>query len=225
MPVELPQELVGKKGLAIVKAYSSPEFMYTALSELEDAFVRLLKYKFGWMKLENEIDNEPVVRPSYSLLDREFYSIVVEASINQIGNQGLGYNMRELTYQPDEDDPNNYWIYWVASGDAIMTVELFCRGPHHLAVSHIADWTLAALMDPTSVRTALEGLQIPLNKIRYSGKPVPDKQSQADPKQLPHIVTMTIPEIVVPWTRLYKMEGPSIATILERPTIDSDLSS
>lgn len=216
MPVVIPERLVGDGGLAIIEAYSDPRFMFTALTELEDAFVRVIMGKFQDFKADGEVTEPPPIVPAYNPGDRKFYAIVVEAQLNQLSAQGLGKNKFEVEYQPNPDDPNNTDLYLGYSGDLLYTIEVLVRALTRFSVCYVADWVFAALNDPISQGLAGYGIEIPYNAIRFSGR-AQELQGPTGKDKFWNI-TFTIPGITIPWARLYKMDMPAIEEITVEPT-------
>jgi len=211
MPVTLPDTLIGPDGLATIETYSDPRFVFTAMTELEDSFVAMLGYKFALFKANDEVTEPPAIVPAYNPGDRKSYAVVVEATINQITSQGLNYNRREVHYQPDPVTPDEYWTYEAQEGDAQYTVDLSCIAPTRFAVGYIADWVVSALMDPVCRRLAAGGIQIPYNALRFSGKP--QEIAGQDGKSKGFRLGLSIPGIILPWARMYRVDSPWIEEV------------
>lgn len=213
MPVTPTEKLIGQAGLAYLLKYSDPKFIFTALTELEDLFVKRIKDKLESFKADMEITEPPPVVPAYNPGDRKFYVVIVEAQLNSADAQGLGYNKREFQFQPNEDDPNTLYTYMERSGNASYTVEIFVRALTRASVCYIADWVFAALNDPI-VQALDGGIQIPYNAIRFGGRIQELSTGQGAPDALDKFwgMTFTIPGIIIPWQRMYRMEGPDITT-------------
>lgn len=217
MPVDLKEKLIGRAGVAQLLNYTHPRFLYASVSDVEDLFVRYLRRKFQEFKLNGEFTDIPEVIPAYSAwTDRKFHVVVVEATMNNIYNRGLGAGA-EIQVQPDPNDSNVVWTYRGRTGDVSFSVDIYVRSPSRLGAAIIADWVVAALMDPLGERELSEnGIQIPYDKVRGSGKVTPTKEPGADPKGGTTIWTamLSIPDIILPWARLYRMDGPSIEEII-----------
>ena len=67
----------------------------------------------------------------------------------------------------------------------------------------------AGLNDPLCQKLAGDGIQIPYNAIRFPGR-VQELQKGPDGKDKFWGVTFTIPGILLPWARLYRLDGPVI---------------
>lgn len=209
MPPTLPERLVGPQGTAILNAYSDPRFVFTALTELEDLFVTMVKHKLQDFVVDGDLAEAPFVVPAYNPGDRKFDVIVAEAQLNGIVTQGLAYNRFEVEYQPDENADIEVYVGY--AGDASYTMELFVRSTSRHRTVRIADWAVAALFDPLCQLLAGRGIQIPYNALRFSGKP----QEYAGPDGMDKFwgIVLTIPGILIPWARMYRNDGPLIKEI------------
>ncbi len=208
MPVVIPERVIGKAGKAFLDLYTDPRFMFMALTELEDLFVNMLTAKFQDFESDKEVREPPPIVPAYNPGDRKFYAVIVEAQLNTLSSQGLGKNKFELQYQPTPSDPNTIETYIGYSGDISCTVEIYCNATSRFAACYIADWVFAGLSDPLCRKLAGDGIEIPYNAIRFSGKVI-ERQS-LDGQDKFWGITYTIPGILIPWARLYKVAGPVI---------------
>ncbi len=217
MPVVIPERVIGESGKALIALYTDPRFMYIGLTELEDLFVNMLKAKFDDFESDNEVKEPPPIVPAYNPGDRKFYAIIVEAQLNTLSSQGLGKNKFELQYQPTPTDPNTIETYIGFSGNISCTVEIYCNATSRFAACYIADWAFAGLNDPVCQKLAGDGIIIPYNAIRFSGKV--QERASLDGQHKFWGITYTIPGILIPWTRLYKIEGPVIEDFRVAPII------
>lgn len=208
MPVVIPERIIGEQGKALLDLYTDPRFMFVMLTEIEDIFVNMLKAKFQDFESDKEVAEPPPIVPAYNPGDRKFYAVVVEAQLNTLASQGLGKNKFEIQYQPTPTDPNTIETYMGQSGDISCTVEIFCNATSRFAACYIADWVFAGLNDPLCQKLAGDGIEIPYNAIRFSGRAM--ERASLDGKDKFWGITYTIPGILIPWARLYKVEGPVI---------------
>jgi len=213
MPVHPNEILVGSAGKLYIEQNTNPKFIFTALTELEDLFVMRIKQKLLEFKNDLELSDPPPVVPAYAPGDRKFYVILVEAQLNNSSAQGIGYNEREFQFQPNPDDANTLLTFIERSGNAEYTVEVFARAGTRATVSYIADWVFAALNDPRA-KSLDGGIQIPYNAIRFSGKAQEFSMQQGAPTQLDKFfqINFTVPGIIVPWQRMYQVDGPDFTT-------------
>lgn len=222
MSLTFPKTLLGEEGVGIIKQYSDPRFVFTALTEIEDIFVQLLTRKFDDFVATEDMPERPAIVPAYNPGDKYVDVIVVEAQLNSLMSQGLGYNRFEVAVYPEpENDPENIEVYLGVSGDASYTVELYVRGTHRFRAAYCADWVLAALSDPMLRKTFLQGLHIPANSIRASGR-LQEVKGPSDVDKL-WAITFTIPNLILPWARFYRMDGPSILETEIGLTVDNTL--
>jgi len=209
-----PERLIGADGKATIERYADPRFVFVALTEIEDIFVRLLKFKFKDFVGDGEISEAPPIVPAYNPGDRKYSVIVVEAELNSVNSRGIGYNKFELQYQPLAEDPNTIETWIGYAGEASFTIDIFVRSVNRFATCYYADWVFAALMDPVCRMLGGHGIEIPYDGARVSGKVIEQAMAQGAPDNLDKfwMLTLSIANIIVPWARLYKLGGPTIET-------------
>lgn len=211
MPVQIPERIIGQAGLAVIENYSDPRFVFTAITEIEDIFVNLFSKKFEDFVVDGELQDRPKVVPAWNPGDREFDVIVVEAALNSIGSQGIGYNKFEVQYQPNEDDPNSVEVYFGVSADAVYSADFYMRAVTRKRVTLISDWVIAALLDPLNQSLSVFGVEIPYNNVKMTGRIQQIKGP--DGKDAVFGLTVSVSNLIVPWVRLYRNDAESISDI------------
>lgn len=218
VPITIPQVISGEAGRGLIQRYSSPEFVYKGLIDIEDLFAKTLKTHFDNFKADQEISEAPKIIPAYSAVDRQFHCIIVEASVIQIQSQGLNLNRHDTEFIVNPADTGSTEAYEVVEADVSYNVDLYCRSPNRKAVIFISDWVMAGLFGSLQPIFKQAGIVIQANSMRFSGKPEALREGP-DAKNLTWAITVTISNIILPWARMYKKDLPSIQDIRIQTTV------
>jgi len=207
--IQLATVLSGHPGQGGIETLTVPSFVYTGLDKVEELFAQEIKAHFLNYKAAGVLGTIPDVLPAYSITDRKFNCVIVEASVQQADGQGFNMNLDELEYNDE--------VYQRTSGNLTYNVDLYCRSANRQYLIRTADFVLAGLVGPLMMVLRGAGIVVQSNSIRFSGK-ITDVRDGPDAKDLTKSLTITVSGVILPWVVLYKQELPSIVDIKIQPT-------